>query len=143
MKDINRPASESERCNAMLTLKGSLGAMMSEVAQVVREYGDAFRGNWGDIDGRTVKAQMNYVADWVEHPETFPGLDRARFLLGLCLCNASWFDRHPHWEGYECRQVKAGSDDEPHTNRPYSVTGVAGSRPSESTQTPHTHTERH
>jgi hypothetical protein len=72
---------------------------------IIREYGQAFRGDWSPstIDGRTVREEMNYLAKWVEHPQTYPGDADARGVLGLCaLGSGHWAD---HCSSYKCEEV--------------------------------------
>jgi hypothetical protein len=66
--------------------------------QVLREYGQAFRGDWstGAIDGRTVRGEMSDVAEWIETPDTYPGDAAARERLGICPAGKG------HWSWLYC-----------------------------------------
>lgn len=55
-----------------------------EIAEVITEYGNAFRHDWGDVDGRWVRDNMDDIARWVRAPNTFMGLAEARRSLDLC-----------------------------------------------------------
>lgn len=65
--------------------------------QVLREYGQAFRGDWSTqaIDGRSVLAEMGAIAAWIEK-DTYPGDDAARERLGICRSGLG------HWEWLYC-----------------------------------------
>ena len=63
-------------------------------ASVVREYGEAFRHDWSDVDGRSVRADMGVIADWLEAPPLYPGDDQAR--ARLCICPHG----RGHWSGW-------------------------------------------
>lgn len=56
----------------------------AEIAQVIEEYGSAFRLDWSDVDGRWVRDNMNDIAMWVRDPKTFLGLEESRRSLDLC-----------------------------------------------------------
>ena len=53
------------------------------VASVVREYGMAMRGDWSEVDGRSVRDVMDEIADWIESA-SYPGDEAARNMLGIC-----------------------------------------------------------
>jgi len=68
--------------------------MSAPLAQALREYGAAFRGSWGDIDGRSVQGEMQAFASAVEGgPEAEWSLFKWRDDLGLCP------DGGGHWSG--------------------------------------------
>ena len=53
---------------------------------VLREYAQAIRGNW-NIDGRTVKSDLEYLADEIEcslHELTEKELRELRLCNGIC-----------------------------------------------------------
>lgn len=54
------------------------------VSDVIREWGQAMRGDWNDVDGRSVLLQMEEFAGWVDEPETYPGDKLARQSAGVC-----------------------------------------------------------
>lgn len=64
---------------------------------VLREYGQAFRGDWssGAIDGRSVRDEMDDIAIWVEKG-AYPGDDAARDRLGICPAGQG------HWAWLYC-----------------------------------------
>lgn len=62
------------------------------IAQALREYGQAIRGDWGDLDGRSVLSQLNNVADELLI-DTDQSLDKWRQELGICP------DGGGHWSG--------------------------------------------
>ncbi len=63
------------------------------LAQVIREYGQAFRGDWGSIDGRSVRDEMEDIAFWME-ADAYPGDEKARERLGICPTGTG------HWTQY-------------------------------------------
>lgn len=70
---------------------------MSIATQVLREYGQAIRGYWGDIDGRTVRSQLNYLADEIDQPTT-TSITIHRQRLSICETGGGhWCDP---WDGY-------------------------------------------
>lgn len=64
--------------------------------QVLREYGQAFRGDWSPetIDGRSVRSEMEEIARWIEIG--YPGDVAARQRLGICPGGLG------HWEWPYC-----------------------------------------
>lgn len=66
------------------------------VAKALNEYGEAFRGDWSDIDGRGVRTEMGTISAWLTS-DTPVTIDTMRNELGLCPNG----DRH--WE-YYCRE---------------------------------------
>ena len=56
------------------------------IAAALREYGDAFRGSWGDVDGRAVKLVMDSFSDAIEGIGSSAGytLEEWRNYLDLC-----------------------------------------------------------
>lgn len=61
---------------------------MSTTADLLREYGSALRGSWGDIDGRSEKQALHALADAIEtHGSTALSESEQRRLreeLGVC-----------------------------------------------------------
>lgn len=51
---------------------------------MLREYGAAIRGDWSMIDDREVRFALDEVADWIDHPGTYPGDQIVRGHLDLC-----------------------------------------------------------
>ena len=65
---------------------------LNEVAQCLREYADALRGDWGSIDGRSEKASLNDLADAILAPES-KTVTRLREDLGVCARgDGHWLD---------------------------------------------------
>lgn len=56
------------------------------VASALREYGQAFRGSWSDIDGRAVLLDMEAFADALEGVGSSAGytIEEWRAYLGMC-----------------------------------------------------------
>ena len=73
------------------------------MTQLLREYGAAIRGHWGDLDGRSVRIDLEQISDWIEDPETFPGVERARNLLAICPLGRG------HWDYYCDERCTEGS----------------------------------
>jgi hypothetical protein len=48
-------------------------------------YGQAWRGSWIDFDGRTLRDDTEVFAEWVRHPETYPGDEVASERFGFCM----------------------------------------------------------
>ena len=58
---------------------------MNVIAQAIREYGQAIRGDWGSIDGRSVRIEMNKLADAVEEGNpSHRDIQWWRNELGIC-----------------------------------------------------------
>lgn len=55
-----------------------------EISEVIMEYGSAIRLDWGNIDGRWVRDNLNDIAMWVRSPNMFPGMVGAREALDIC-----------------------------------------------------------
>jgi hypothetical protein len=89
-------------------------AEQTDLPAVLREYGQAFRGDWssGAIDGRSVRKVMADIASWVEDPAKYPGDEAARERLGICPSGEG------HWSGLYCDDdcTPAPTDERPHTD---------------------------
>lgn len=66
---------------------------LTDVTAIIREYGEAIRGDWGSIDGRSVRSQLDELAHAVENPEVYEK-DNLRDKIGICL------EGKGHWEWY-------------------------------------------
>lgn len=67
---------------------------MSEIAKAMNEYGSAVRGDWSDLDGRSVRDVMEMFASAVEGgPEAAWSIGQWRAALGICP------DGGCHWGG--------------------------------------------
>lgn len=74
------------------------------VADVIRQYGHAMRGDWSEVDGRTVRDDMEEIASWIEN-DSYPGDAMARQVLGVCgMGDGHWCG---NWKGY-CKEYKCG-----------------------------------
>jgi hypothetical protein len=60
--------------------------------QAMREFGNAMRGAWGDIDGRSIKWGMDALATELDDPSIT--IERARYHLDLCPTGGG------HWTQY-------------------------------------------
>ena len=67
---------------------------MNDSTAILREYAQAIRGDWGSIDGRSVRLNLNSIADWIDFVEPFPGRLRARLDLGICPAGFGHWDYH-------------------------------------------------
>lgn len=67
--------------------------------QALREWASAVRGDWGDIDGRGVKADLLSIADAIEGKGRDWPIERWREDLGLCPSGEGHWTRH-------CQPVK-------------------------------------
>lgn len=65
----------------------------SDITKVMREYGQAIRGDWSGFDGRTMKAVLDDFANWVDGGELPKSIERARGELGICEAGGG------HWCG--------------------------------------------
>lgn len=57
----------------------------TDLPPLLRQYGQAVRGAFYDLDGRTVATDMNLLASWAADATTCPGPRQARADLDLCL----------------------------------------------------------
>lgn len=78
--------------------------------QALREYANAIRGDWGDIDGRSVKANLDEFADAIEGKGRAAEwtIEQHRQDSGLCPSGEG------HWTVH-CQPTKtlyAGTEDE-------------------------------
>jgi hypothetical protein len=76
---------------------------VKEVADCLREYGEALRGSWGDIDGRSERAALHQLAEAIENP-TLYSMDAMRNTLDVCPLGLG------HWQEFcdsECAEVSA------------------------------------
>lgn len=71
---------------------------------MLREYGAAIRDDWSTIDGREVRFGLDEIADWIDHPDAYPGDQIARGHLDLCPDGDGHWTRHcdPGWTRH-CR----------------------------------------
>lgn len=67
---------------------------MSALAQAISEYGSAIRGDWSDLDGRSVQCQMAEFSSAASGgPEADWDIDQWRASMGVCP------DGGGHWTG--------------------------------------------
>lgn len=76
---------------------------LKDAAVVLREYGAAMRGDWGNIDGRAVRGDLEDIAGWIDNPVAFPGLLAAREQVGICRSGGG------HWIDY-CTEEECEAD---------------------------------
>lgn len=75
---------------------------MSDATTVLREWAAAFRGDWGSVDGRGARIELNEIADWADSPDTAPSLLVMRETVGICrLGKGHWFTYCPDYNCYE------------------------------------------
>ena len=69
---------------------------MNAALKVLREYGSAIRGDWGDIDGRCVQGALDSIAAGVEGrgAEADYSIEFWREDLGLCPSGEGHWTRH-------------------------------------------------
>ena len=73
---------------------------MSEAVKALREYAQAIRGDWGDIDGRSMRGELLAFADAIEgHGHHDWSIERWRSDLGICPSGEGHWTRH-------CQPVK-------------------------------------
>jgi len=62
--------------------------------QGLRWFGQAIRGSWGDIDGRSIQGCMDTYADWMDtQPSELPAtevMQKAHDSFGICLSLNDW-----------------------------------------------------
>lgn len=70
----------------------------SNATTVLREFGRAIRGCWGSIDGRSIRTQLDMLADWIDAElvgtPTNATLTDMRELMDVCPYG------HGHWTEY-------------------------------------------
>ena len=87
-----------------MTIDSKTDASPTErVAQALTEFGGAIRGDWGSIDGRSVRAQLDLLADYLRYPESTPPLPDIRIRLDVCPYGKG------HWTEY-CEDYCLGED---------------------------------
>lgn len=69
---------------------------MSAALTVLREYASAIRGDWGDLDGRCIKAALNDLADAIEGVGQTAdwSVEQHRADAGLCPSGGGHWTRH-------------------------------------------------
>ncbi|AYN58129.1 hypothetical protein PBI_JUDY_59 [Arthrobacter phage Judy] len=73
------------------------------IAQAIREYGQAIRGSWGDLDGRSVLSVLEGVADELEGRREPRTLEQHRDDMGICPDGGGhWGGRWGFCKDYEC-----------------------------------------
>jgi hypothetical protein len=77
---------------------------MNALAQALNEYGAAIRGDWSQIDGRSVRDVLEQFASAVDGgPESEWSLDKWRNELGVCLDGGGhWGGRWGYCPDYKC-----------------------------------------
>lgn len=69
---------------------------------ILNEWGEAIRGDWGSIDGRSCRAQLENLSDWInEHgnePLTEEESIHLRGRVNICTRGGChWGDWHESW----------------------------------------------
>ena len=77
---------------------------VQDVQTLLREYGGAIRGDWSDLDGRSVRANLDDLADLLDQRDVDVTLERIR--LGLCEFGGGHWDR---WCDDECSGALGGA----------------------------------
>lgn len=81
---------------------------LERVAQALSEFGGAIRGDWGSIDGRSIRSQLDNLVRYLRAPETTPPLADIRVVLDICRYGGG------HWtqycEDYECGKAGAAGE---------------------------------
>ena len=74
------------------------------IAQALREYGQALRGDWSDFDGRSARAVLDDFAAELEGNREPHTIEQHRAELGLCPDGNGHWDapRRGYCEMYEC-----------------------------------------
>jgi hypothetical protein len=81
-----------------MSVRVTVGKSPTDATTVLREYGQAIRGDWSDVDGRGVRADLDTLADWIDSPDTAPSLTQMRDRVGVCPAgNGHWSG---DWYGY-------------------------------------------
>lgn len=52
--------------------------------KVLIEYGAAWRGDWSDFDGRTLRDDISVLVPYLDGTEEWPGDAEVRNRLGIC-----------------------------------------------------------
>jgi hypothetical protein len=87
---------EPDKCAGVVRfINDETARAMSDATTVLREWAQAIRGAWGDIDGRSCKDELTAIADWIDTPKTAPDITVMRQTVGICL------DGNGHWN-YFC-----------------------------------------
>lgn len=76
--------------------------MNDDALNALTEYGQAIRGDWGRIDGRWVRDDINRIVGWIRTPDTAPALTEMRHTLDICTSGGG------HWSDYcapDCPEV--------------------------------------
>lgn len=77
--------------------------MIGTLTKVMREYGEAVRGDWSELDGRSVRSVLDGFADELEGKLEPCTMDERRERLGLCPDGGGhWGGRWGHCDTYEC-----------------------------------------
>lgn len=57
-----------------------------QVTALIQQYGQAWRGDWSDCDGRTIRTEMNYLAGLIEQAASGEPIDLAEARREFSLC---------------------------------------------------------
>lgn len=87
-----------------------------DLARIIKEYGQAMRGDWGIIDGRSVRDQLDDFAEQILNPSTTPALLRSS--MGICPKGEGHWN-WPYCADYGCEDSvvvaspETGEDEQP------------------------------
>lgn len=70
---------------------------IAEIATLLREYGQAVRGDWADLDGRSVRYVLDEIADQLDGASIWTDLVTERRSIAICPSGLG------HWQRY-CTQ---------------------------------------
>lgn len=68
-----------------------------KIATVLREYGQAIRGDWSMLDGRCVRDQLDRFAGWIWAPQDAPSIEEMRDWMGVCPFGGAHWDDQDHF----------------------------------------------
>lgn len=60
------------------------------IAHALRLLGQAYRGDWSDFDGRTLRDELNELADALDKALAGEEFDLERWQIRLAICGECW-----------------------------------------------------
>ena len=76
--------------------------MTADIAKALRMLGAAYRGDWSDFDGRTLRHQLEELARFIEHPDDFE-LKCWAEVEGICMTCYGWSWPNAAWPNGKCK----------------------------------------
>lgn len=67
---------------------------LERAAQALSEFAAAIRGDWGSIDGRAIRSQLDMLVGYFLAPQTTPSIAGLRSKLDICSIGGG------HWTSY-------------------------------------------